>query len=78
MKVSSWPLATSCSLPNRNISALRIASVKTNKQHNNNCISDSNNSSKDCYCQGDEKDEDPTLKESSLWQAKHTASDSLV
>ena len=52
--------------------------MKTNKQHNNNCISDSNNSSKDCYCQGDEKDEDPTLKESSLWQAKHTASDSLV
>ena len=78
MKASSWPLATSCSSLKRNISALRIAFVKTNKRHNNNCISDSNKSSKDCWCRGDEKDEDPTPIKRSLWQAKHTASDSLV
>ena len=35
-KASSWPLATSCSSPERNISALRTAFAKVIKPDNNN------------------------------------------
>lgn len=43
-----------------------------------NCVNDSNKGSKDCYCRGGEEDEHPTPIKSSMWQAKHTASDSLA
>ena len=36
MKPSSWPLATSSTLPKKNISALRTGCTKAIKQHNNN------------------------------------------
>ena len=36
VKTPFWPLATRCSSPKRNISALRTASVKAIKRHNNN------------------------------------------
>ena len=36
MKASSWPLATSCSSPKRNISAFRTACAKAIKRSNNN------------------------------------------
>ena len=35
VKAFSWPLATSCSSPKRNISALRTACEKAIKRHNN-------------------------------------------
>ena len=36
MKASSWPMATSCSSPKRNILALMIPCAKAMKRHNNN------------------------------------------
>ena len=43
MKASSWPLATSCSSPKRNISALGTACAKAIKRHNNNKDNSNNN-----------------------------------
>ena len=46
VKASSWPLATSCSSPKRNISALRTSCAKAIKQHNNNNNNNNKNSCK--------------------------------
>ena len=43
MKAYSWPLATSCSSPKRNISALRTACAKAIKRYNNNNNNNHNN-----------------------------------
>ena len=43
VKASSCPLATSCSSPKRNISALRTACEKAIKRHNINNNNDNNN-----------------------------------
>ena len=43
VKASSWPLATSCSSPKRNILTLKTASAKTIKRHNNNNNNSNNN-----------------------------------
>ena len=43
VKASSWPLATSCSSPKRNISALRTVCAKAIKRHNNNNNNNNNN-----------------------------------
>ena len=42
VKASSWSLATSCSSPKRNISALRTAFAKATKRHDNNNNSNNN------------------------------------
>ena len=50
MKASFWPLATSCSSPKSNISALRTACAKVIKRHNNN--NNNNNNNKNDYSKG--------------------------